>query len=106
MSVMTHMCISQLIIFYLFCILFFQYFYMASIEAGNAAIATLLQYLAPIYILIWLIVKGYQKLQPSDVMVVLFTIVGTLLLLTNGSFKGLSVSSTSLIWGIISGISL
>src|SRR5699024_3823976 len=70
------------------------------------AIATLLQYLAPIYILIWLIVKGYQKLQPSDVMVVLFTIVGTLLLLTNGSFIGLSVSSTSLIWGIISGISL
>src|SRR5699024_8605303 len=56
--------------------------------------------------LIWLIVKGYQKLQPSDVMVVLFTIVGTILLLTNGSFKGLSVSSTSLIWGIISGISL
>lgn len=95
-----------LIIFSLFGMLLVQYSYMASIEIGNAAIATLLQYLAPIYILIWLIVKGYQKLQLSDVMVILLTVVGTLLLLTNGSFKGLSVPSTALIWGIISGISL
>lgn len=76
------------------------------IDAGNAAIATLLQYLAPIYILIWLIFKGYQKMQYSDVMVVLLTVVGTILLLTNGSFKGFSVSNIALIWGIISGMSL
>ena len=95
-----------LIIFSLFGMLLVQYSYMASIEAGNAAIATLLQYLAPIYILIWLIVKGYQRLQLSDVMVILLTVAGTLLLLTNGSLKGFSVPSTALIWGIISGISL
>lgn len=95
-----------LIIFSLFGMLLVQYSYMASIEAGNAAIATLLQYLAPIYILIWLIVRGYQKLQVSDVMVILLTVVGTLLLLTNGSFEALSVPSIALIWGIISGLSL
>lgn len=83
-----------------------QYSYMASIEAGNAAVATLLQYLAPIYILIWLILKGHQKLQISDVIAILLTILGTLLLLTNGSFNGLSVPFISLIWGFISGISL
>lgn len=96
----------SLIIFSLFGMLLVQYSYMASIEAGNAAIATLLQYLAPIYILIWLIVRGYQKLQLSDVMVILLTAAGTLLLLTNGSFEALSVPSIALIWGIISGLSL
>ena len=95
-----------LIIFSLFGMLLVQYSYMASIEAGNAAVATLLQYLAPIYILIWLIVRRYQKLQISDVLVVLLTIMGTLLLLTNGSFEGLSVPGTALTWGVISGISL
>lgn len=95
-----------LIIFSLFGMLLVQYSFMASIDEGNAAIATLLQYLAPIYILIWLIVKRYQKLQLSDVMVILLTILGTLFLLTNGSFERLSVPSTALIWGIISGISL
>lgn len=97
---------SALIIFSLFGMLLVQYSYMASIDAGNAAVATLLQYLAPIYIVIWLIFRGYQKLQVSDVMAILLTIIGTLLLLTNGSFKGLAVSSTALILGIISGISL
>lgn len=95
-----------LIIFSLFGMLLVQYSFMASIDEGNAAIATLLQYLAPIYILIWLIVKRYQKLQLSDVMVILLTVLGTLFLLTNGSFEHLSVPSTALIWGIISGISL
>jgi len=95
-----------LIIFSLFGMLLVQYSYMASIEAGNAAVATLLQYLAPIYILIWLIYKGHQKLQMSDVIVIFLTIIGTLLLLTNGSFKGLAVSNIALIWGFISGISL
>lgn len=95
-----------LIIFSLFGMLLVQYSFMASIDAGNAAIATLLQYLAPIYILLWLIFKGYQKLQLSDVTVIFITMIGTLLLLTNGSFKGFSVSSVALIWGIISGISL
>lgn len=95
-----------LIIFSLFGMLLVQYTFMASIEAGNAAIATLLQYLAPVYILIWLIIRGYQKFQLSDLMVILLTVVGTLLLLTNGSFEAFSVPSIALIWGIISGVSL
>lgn len=95
-----------LIVFSLFGMLLVQYSFMASIDAGNAAIATLLQYLAPIYILLWLIFKRYQKLQLSDVTVIFITMIGTLFLLTNGSFKGFSVSSVALIWGIISGISL
>lgn len=95
-----------LLIFALFGMLLVQYSFMASIDAGNAAVATLLQYLAPIYILIWLITRGHERLQVSDVFAVLLTIVGTLLLLTNGSFEGLSVSGTAIIWGVISGISL
>lgn len=95
-----------LVIFSLFGMLLVQYSYMASIEAGNAAIATLLQYLAPIYILLWLIVRRHQQLQMSDVLVILLTVAGTLLLLTNGSFEKLSVPSIALAWGVISGVSL
>lgn len=98
--------ILHLLIFSLFGMLLVQYSYMASIKEGNAAVATLLQYLAPIYILIWLIVKGHQKLQYADIIAVLLTVVGTYLLLTNGSFAGITVPSHALIWGVISGISL
>src|SRR5699024_3558890 len=95
-----------LLIFSVFGMLLVQYSFMASVEVGNAAVATLLQYLAPIYILIWLIVRGYQKLQFSDVIIILLTVIGTLLLLTNGSFEALSVPRSAFFWGIITVILL
>lgn len=97
---------TQLIIFSLFGMLLVQYSFMASIDAGNAAVTTLLQYLAPIYIIVWSIFKGFQKLTISDLVTISLTILGTLLLLTNGSFEGLAVSSKAIFWGVISGISL
>lgn len=97
---------GALILYSLFGMLLVQYSYMASIERGNAAAATLLQYLAPIYILIWMILKRYQKLQASDILVILLTMLGTFLLLTNGSLNELSISNAALIWGLISGIAL
>src|SRR5699024_12394842 len=51
---------APLIIFSWFGMLLVQYSYMAYIEVGNAAIATLFQSLSLIYLLIWLIVRGYQ----------------------------------------------
>lgn len=96
----------SLIIFSFLGMLLVQYSYMASIAEGNAAVATLLQYLAPIYIIIWVIFRGHQRLHVSDVIAILLTIIGTLLLLTNGSFKGLSVPGIAIVWGIISGLSL
>lgn len=98
--------ILSIIIFSLFGMLLVQYSYMASIDAGNAAIATLLQYLAPIYIILWMLLRGHQKISLPDIISISFTVIGTWLLLTNGSFQGLSVPLIAIIWGIISGLSL
>ncbi|MFF2288772.1 DMT family transporter [Peribacillus butanolivorans] len=97
---------NRLIIFSLFGMLLVQYSYMASIALGNAAVATLLQYLAPIFIIFYFIVKGIQKLTRSDLLAISLTLLGTFLLLTNGSFNNLSVPFSAVIWGIISGLSL
>lgn len=98
--------ILSFIIFSVFGMLLVQYSYMASIDAGNAAIATLLQYLAPIYIILWMIFRRHQKMTIPDIVSISFTVVGTWLLLTNGSFQHLSVPLVASIWGIISGLSL
>ncbi|MFF5399629.1 DMT family transporter [Peribacillus butanolivorans] len=97
---------NRLIIFSLFGMLLVQYSYMASIALGNAAVATLLQYLAPIFIIFYFIVKGIQKLTRSDLLAISLTLLGTFLLLTNGSFHNLSVPYSAVIWGVISGLSL
>ncbi len=82
-----------------------QYAYMASINYGNAAIATLLQYIAPVYITLWFIIRKKETFKLFDVIAILLTLTGTFLLLANGSLDSLMVSSSSMIWGIISGLS-
>lgn len=96
----------QLLIFSTLGMLLVQYAYMASINYGNAAIATLLQYIAPVYIILWFIIRKKETFKLFDVIAILLTLTGTFLLLANGSLDSLMVSSSSMIWGIISGLSL
>lgn len=96
----------QLLIFSTLGMLLVQYAYMASINYGNAAIATLLQYIAPVYIILWFIILKKETFKLFDVIAILLTLTGTFLLLANGSLDSLMVSSSSMIWGIISGLSL
>ncbi|MDS0999504.1 EamA family transporter [Staphylococcus capitis] len=98
--------VITLIIYSLFGMLIVQYAYMASINEGNAAVATLLQYIAPVYIILWFAFRGKEKLRAFDIVVVLLTLVGTFLLLTNGSLSKLIVAPSSLFWGILAGLAL
>ncbi|MBA1352921.1 EamA family transporter [Staphylococcus cohnii] len=96
----------QLFIFSIFGMLLVQYAYMVSINFGNAAIATLLQYIAPVYIIIWYVIRRKERFKLFDLIAIVLTLSGTFLLLTNGSFSKLVVSTPSVIWGIISGLAL
>lgn len=106
-SIFTHVhTIFQLVIFSIFGMLLVQYAYMASINYGNAAVATLLQYIAPVYIILWYIIRRKEKFKLFDLIAIILTLSGTFLLLTNGSFSKLLVAPSSVIWGIISGLAL
>ena len=96
----------RLVVFALVGMLAVQYTYMASIDSGNAAIATLLQYLAPVMIMLWLVLRKVSPFTKKDAITICLALVGTFLLLTNGSISALSVPLPSIIWGILSGVSL
>lgn len=96
----------QLIIFGIFGMLAVQYTYMASINDGNAAVATLLQYLSPVMIISYLVLSGKSKLTQQDAITVTLALVGCFFLLTNGSISKLSVPLSAIIWGVLSGVSL
>ncbi|WP_409304715.1 EamA family transporter [Peribacillus sp. SCS-155] len=96
----------QLIIFGLLGMLAVQYTYMASIKHGNAAVATLLQYLAPVMIIVYLIFRKQTVLSRRDLLTVSLALVGCFFLLTNGSISQLSVPTLAIVWGVLSGIAL
>lgn len=93
----------QLIIFGFIGMLSVQYTYMASINYGNAAVATLLQNLSPVMIIIYLILRKQSVLTKRDLLIVVLSLVGCFFLLTNGSITTLSVSPLAVFWGILSG---
>lgn len=96
----------QLVVFGLFGMLAVQYTFMASIHHGNAAVATLLQYLAPTMIIVYLILRKETILMKTDLIAILLALVGSFLLLTNGSLNHLSVSLPAIVWGFLSAVTL
>ncbi|WP_226528800.1 EamA family transporter [Metabacillus niabensis] len=96
----------QLLIFGILGMLSVQYTYMVSIQHGNAAVATLLQYLAPVMIIIYSIFRKHMVLTRNDLVTVLLALVGCFFLLTNGSISQLSVPTPAIVWGVLSGVAL
>ncbi|OCA90449.1 transporter [Bacillus sp. FJAT-27225] len=96
----------RMIIYGLLGMLAVQYTYMASIDHGNAAVATLLQYLAPAMIIVYLILRRQTTLTRRDIVTVSLALAGCFFLLTNGSVSQLSVPKAAIIWGVLSGVAL
>ena len=97
---------TRLVIFAIVGMLAVQYTYMASIKEGNAAVATLLQYLAPVMIIVWSVLRGHAKFSKKDGVTIVLALCGSFFLLTNGSLSALAVPKIAIIWGFLSGVSL
>jgi drug/metabolite transporter (DMT)-like permease len=83
-----------------------QYTYFAAIEASNAATATLLQYLAPAMIVIFVAVKLKSLPTRTQILAIFLALLGTFLLVTHGNFGELSITGWALFWGIASAFAL
>jgi drug/metabolite transporter (DMT)-like permease len=81
-----------------------QYTYFEAIQAGNAASATLLQYLGPIFITVYVALRKRQLPRQKEIVAVGFAVVGTGLLVTNGRLDGLTISLSAVIWGLASAV--
>ncbi|TPR41034.1 DMT family transporter [Apilactobacillus micheneri] len=80
------------------------YTFFMSVQTGNADASTILQYLSPLFILLGSMIFQKRKPLPIDVIVFVIAISGIILSLTQGDFSKLSISTESLIWGILSGV--
>ncbi|MDI2587884.1 DMT family transporter [Psychrobacillus sp. NEAU-3TGS] len=96
--------LKQLIIFGIFGMLGVQYTFVAAIEASNASIATLLQFLGPIYIVIFVSWKSKMFPPRYQIIGIIGTLIGLFFLLTNAKVDQLLISNEALIWGLAIGV--
>jgi drug/metabolite transporter (DMT)-like permease len=95
---------NQLIIFSILGMVGLQYTFTMAIEASNAVVATLLQFSAPIFVVLY-VSFNHKKWPPRYQMLGIGgTLAGLFLLLTNGSISSLLVSPTALLWGVAVGL--
>ena len=80
------------------------YTFYYSVQTGNASMATILQYLSPVFIVFggWI----FQRARPlkSDLLSFVIAMVGVFLCLTKGNFGHLAIPMNSFLWGLGSGI--
>lgn len=94
----------RLIIFGIFGMLAVQYTFVAAIDASNATVATLMQFIGPVYIILF-VSWTVRKFPPLyQVIGMLGTFAGLFLLLTGGQFGQLVISGEALFWGLAVGL--
>lgn len=94
----------QLIIFALLGMFGVQYTFFVAIAEGNAATATLLQYLGPAFIVLYVAYQLKRLPVLGEWLALSLAMAGTFLLVTNGSLSGLQISVPALVWGILSAV--
>lgn len=96
----------QIILFSLLGMVTVQFTYFYSISLSNAATATVLQYLGPVFVVTFLAFKNRKWPIMAEYLVLVLALIGTFLLVTHGSFETLVISPDAFFWGLLSAISL
>lgn len=96
--------ILGLVIFGVFGMALCQYTYFRSIVIAGAGIATVLQYLAPSMIIIYLLMRYGKQPSTGEIISVILALVGTICLMGNNGFSFESFRSDVLFWGLLSAV--
>lgn len=93
-----------LIVFGVFGMALCQYTYFRSIVIAGAGIATVLQYLAPSMIIIYLLMRYGKRPSKGEIFSVILALAGTICLMGNDGFSFESFRSDVLFWGLLSAV--
>lgn len=96
----------DLIVFGILGMLAVQYTFFVTITLSNAATATILQYLGPIFIASYYSAIERRLPIARDLIAIIFAMIGTFLIVTHGSLDTMSISEEALMWGILSAVAL
>ncbi len=92
--------------FTVFGLILCQYAYFTAIEYSNAGTATVLQYLSPAMILVFMCLKNKKPPVLTEVIAIILAVGGTFLIATGGNLSSFSVTPAALVWGLLAAVFL
>ena len=83
-----------------------NYFYYLAIQKTNVATAIVLQYTAPVFVLLYMVARGLQRATASRVLSVGLAVIGIALTIGAGSGAAFRMSAVGLIAAMLAAVSL
>lgn len=81
-----------------------QYTYYVAIAASNSATATVLEYISPAVVMIFICTVSKKLPTVIQLIALVCAMAGVFIMATGGHISSLSISKTALIWGLVSGV--
>ena len=97
---------GDIVIYGLAGLMFCQFSYFQTIEWSNAGTATVIQYLGPALIVVYVCISTRRKPEWKEVISVILALSGIFLIATHGTPGTLVLSSRALIMGLLSAVSV
>lgn len=97
---------GKLLIFGLLGIALAQYSYFKAIAISAVGVATVLQYVAPTLLIIYLFLRYFKKPTPAEFCCVLLALTGTICIVSQGGLDISTINGDALFWGLISAASI
>ena len=98
--------ILKLLNFSFFGLLICQGTFFLTIKYTNAGMATVIQYIGPVIIMLYYCVVGRRWPLPREVIAIVVSLFGTVLIATHFDFSKLNISTLGLFWGLLSAFGL
>ncbi len=97
---------KDLLIFAFLGLLGAQYGFYYTIALSNAATATILQYMAPVFVVVWIAFKVRKMPTVIELISLALAVAGVFLLATHGNINEIVIMPEALFWGLLSGVAL
>lgn len=94
----------KLVIFTIFGVIMTQLPFFYTIKYSSAPFATLMQFLTPLFIIIYVSIVDKIKLTKREIVLTVVAFIGVFLILTNGNIYSLHVSVIAIFWGLLAAI--
>lgn len=85
-------------------ITFCQFSYFMAVQSSNAGTATVLQYLSPVLILLWVCFKGRRFPAKAELFAIALSLAGVFLVGTHGNPHSLQLTPEGLFWGLLAAV--
>lgn len=83
-----------------------QFTYLTAIKYTNAGTATVLQYIGPIFILIYACISQLRWPKIQEAIAIVLALTGTFLIATGGNIHTMIITKEGLFWGLMSAVSV